>query len=183
MLLPWLQRMLFSTAIKKAGKGALNKAPLEFHAPNMFVSLIAVCGINGLNFMIMIFHMDGVILPLISAGSVTAVTAFFLLRGFFCPHTHRERVVLLAALVVFFGLFVTCLFVLDIWWLALVAKLILEVTLCSAVMLVELRRVSSVQSKAVGAFMRKLKISQGSWIGKKLIKLSDSERVASDAAE
>ena len=160
----------------------MSKAPLEFHAPNMFVTLLSVCGINGLNFLIMIFYMDSVVLPLISAGSVTAVTAFFLLRGFFCPHTRRERTVLLVALLVFFGLFVVCLLVIDIWWLALASKLILEVMLCSAVMLVEMRRVSNVQSKAVGAFMKKLNISQGSWFGKRLKKLSGAEN-ATDAIE
>ena len=183
LIIPWVQYMLFSTAVKKAGRGLLSKTPLGIDATNLLVTGLTVCSVNGLNFLIMLFYTDSQILPLISAGSVTAVTAFFLLKGFYCPRTQRERSILLAALLIFFGLFVFCLFILDVWWLALTAKLTLEVVLCFAVMQTELRRARIIQSKAVCAIMQKLKISRGGLLGKRLLKLSDTAAVVEDTAE
>ena len=180
VILPWLPRYVFSSLVKKASKGALKKAPLRFQTPNFLVSIIAVCGINGLNFVVMLFLTDSKMLWLISAGSVTVVTAFFLLRGFFCSHTMKERATLLSALVLFFGLFVVCLFVWDIVWLALVAKLTLEVILCFAVMLVELRKLNRTQSRVVEAIMKKLRISPDKPVGKGILKFFGSKRAPAE---
>jgi len=164
--LPWLRRFMFSSVVKKAGRGVLFKAPLKFHVPNLLVTGITVCIINVINFLITLWYTDGFMLSLLSAGGVTAVTAFFLLRGIFCPHTKRERIVLLLVLLAFFGLFVVFLVVFEIAWLALVLKLMLEVIFCSAVMLVEMRRMNYAQSKAIDVAMRKLRISPDRPIGK-----------------
>jgi len=183
LIIPWLPRYLFSSLVKKAGKGALKKSPLSFASPNFLVSIIAVCGINGLNFVVMLFLTDSKMLWLISAGSVTVVTAFFLFRGFFCSHTRRERVILLAALLVFFGLFIVCLFVLDIVWLALVAKLTLEVILCFAVMLAELRKLNQTQSKVVEVIMKKLRISPDKLLGRGILRFFGSKREPEELPE
>ena len=168
--LPWLRGFFFRSAVKKAGKGVLKKAPLSFHAPNLIVTFISVCFINGINFMITLWLSDGVVMSLISTGSVTVVTAFFLLRGFFCPHTRRERVVLLLILLFCFGLFVLFRVVFDISWLALVTKLTLEVILCFSVMLSELRRLNQAQGKAVEIAIKTLKTSPEGFLGKTLIR-------------
>jgi len=166
ILLPWLRRYLFNSLVKKAGRGALNKAPLNFHAPNLIVTGISVFVINGMNFALTLWFAEGVLLSLISAGLVTVVTAFFLLRGFFCPHTRRERIVLLIVLLIVFALFVIFRVVIDIPWIALVIKLSLEVIFCFAVMLSELRRLNAAQSKAVNITTRALGISPDGFFGK-----------------
>jgi len=166
LLIPGMQKALFGSLVKKAGKGVLKTTPLRFHAPNLLVTAITVCGINGLNFIFMIFLTDSKLLSLISAFIVSSVTAFFLLRGFFYQPTKRERITLLIMLLLFFVLFVEFLFVLEIVWLALVAKFILEVILCFAVMLAEVRRLSQTQSRAVSAVMRKLKIAPEKAVGR-----------------
>jgi len=168
--LPWLQRFLFNSAVKKASSGALKKTPLSFYAPNLIATAICVCLINGVHFAITLWFTDGVAVSLISAGSVTLVTAFFLLRGFFCEHTKRERTILFIVLIVFFGLFVLFRVYIDIPWLALVVKLTLEVIFCFAVMLSELRRLNHAQTKAVEATMRKLRISPEGFIGKMIVR-------------
>jgi len=180
LLIPWVGRFLFGSVVKKAGKGVLNKAPLDFHAPNLLVTGITVLAINGLNFFVMLFLTDSKWLSLISAGSVTAVTAFFLLRGFFCEHTRRERIALLAALLVFFAMFVVFLFVIEIVWLALVAKLTLEVILCFAVMLAEINRVNRTQAKVVLGIMRKLRISPRKPVGKFILWIGGYPRIAQE---
>ena len=169
--LPWLQRFLFNTAVKRASRGALKKAPVNFYAPNLIVALISVLVINGINFSITLWFTDSVAVSLISAGSVTLVTAFFLLRGFFCEHTKRERVILLIVLAISFGLFVLFRVVIEIPWLALVIKLTLEVIFCFAVMLSELNRLNTAQSKAIDVIMKKLRISPDKFIGKMIIRL------------
>jgi len=169
--LPWLRRLLFSSVVKQAGSGALKKAPLGFHAPNLIVTFFSIIVINGINFVITLWFSDDILVSLISTGSVTAVTAFFLLRGFFCPHTKKERVILLSVLLVFFGLFVFFRVVIDIPWLALVLKLTLEVIFCFAVMLSELHRLNKAQGKAIDAAMRTFKISPEGFIGKWIIKV------------
>ena len=170
LVMPWLRRFVFNHIVKRAGKGALNKAPLSFHAPNLIVTGISVCVINGINFFITLWFTDSAAISLISAGSVTAVTAFFLLRGFFCPHTKRERVVLLFILLLCFGMFVLFRVVFDISWLALVTKLTLEVILCFSVMLSELRRLNQAQGKAVEIAIKTLKTSPEGFLGKTLIR-------------
>jgi len=181
--LPWLRRWLFGHFVKKAGKGVLNKAPLKFYAPNLLVTAITVCVINAINFLVTLWYADGVMISLLSAGGVTAVTAFFLLRGIFCSHTQRERIVLLLALLAFFGLFVVFLVVIEIAWLALVLKLLLEVIFCSAVMLVELRLMNQAQSKAVDVAMKKLRISPDGRIGKLIIRFVTPKETASQDCE
>jgi len=169
LIVPWLGMFAFGSLVKKAGKGVLEKAPLDLQAPNLLATGITVTLINVLHFVIMLFLTDSKLLSLISAGCVTAVTAFFLLRGFFCEHTRRERIALLSALLVFFALFVFFLFVVDIVWLALVAKLTLEVILCFAVMLAELNALNRTQSKMVRAIMRKFGISPDKAVGKAIL--------------
>jgi len=166
LAIPWLRRWLFGRVVKTAGKGALKKAPLGFHAPNLIVTGISICVINGINLLVSLLYSDGIMISLISAGSVTAVTAFFLLRGVFCPHTKRERIVLLSVLIVFFLLFLVFLLIVEVPWLAFVFKLTLEVIFCSAVMLVELNRLNRAQSRAVDAAMKALKVSRDGRIGK-----------------
>ena len=180
LFIPWVGNLLFGSVVKKAGKGVLNKAPLDFYAPNLLVTGITVLAINGLNLFVMLFLTDSKWLSLISAGSVTAVTAFFLLRGFFREHTRRERTALLAALLVFFVLFVVFLFIIDIVWLALVAKLTLEVILCFAVMLAEINRMNRTQAKVVVAIMRKLRISPRKPIGKFILWIGGYPRIAQE---
>jgi len=168
-IVPWLGQFAFGSIVKKAGKGVLEKAPLHLQAPNLLATWITVGLVNGLHLVIMLFLTDSKLLSLISAGCVTAVTAFFLLRGFFYEHTRRERIALLSALLVFFGLFVFFLFVVEIVWLALVAKLTLEVILCFAVMLSELNTLNRTQSKMVHAIMRKFGISPDKAVGKAIL--------------
>ena len=170
LFLPWLRGFFFKFFIKRAGRRALRTAPLSFHVPNLIVTIISVCVINGINFIITLWLSDGLVLSLISTGSVTVITAFFLLRGFFCPHTRRERIVLLILLLVIFGLFVVFKVVVGISWLALVLKLALEVIFCFAVMLSELRRLNHAQGKAIDVVMKSLKISPDKFIGKNIIR-------------
>jgi len=180
LFIPWVGRFLFGSMVKKAGKGVLKKAPLGFYSPNLLVTGVSVLAINGLNFFVMLFLTDSKWLSLISAASVTAVTAFFLLRGFFCEHTRRERTALLIALLVFFGLFVFFLFYLDIVWLALVAKLTLEVILCFAVMLAEINRMNRTQAKVVVTIMRKLRISPRKPVGRFVLWIGGYPRIKND---
>jgi len=168
--LPWLQRFIFNSVVKKASKGALKKTPLSFYAPNIIASLICVLLVNGVHFTVTLWFTDGVAVSLISAGSVTLITAFFLLRGFFCEHTKRERIILLCVLFVFFGLFVVFQVVVKITWLALVIKLTLEVIFCFAVMLSELNQLDRAQSKVIMTAMKKLRISPDKFIGKMILK-------------
>ena len=188
LFLPWLRGFVFKFFVKRAGRTALKKAPLSFHAPNLIVTFISVCVINGINFLITLWLSDGLVLSLISTGSVTAVTAFFLLRGFFCPHTKRERVVLLILLLVIFSLFVLFRVLVGNSWLALVLKLALEVIFCFAVMLSELRRLNRAQGKAVNVVMKSLRISPEKFIGKTItrffapkINVVENESTGSDA--
>jgi len=188
LVLPWLRGFVLKFFIKKAGKTALKKAPLSFYAPNLIVAFISVCVINGVNFIITLWLSDGLIFSLISTGSVTVITAFFLLHGFFCPHTRRERVVLLILLLVIFGLFILFRVVIGITWLALVLKLALEVIFAFAVMLSELRRLNRAQGKAVDVVMKSLRISPDKFIGKTIlrffapkVKIADEERIEPEA--
>lgn len=177
LIVPGLGKFAFGSVVKKAGTGVLNKAPLDLHAPNLLVSTISVLAINGLNFFVMLFLTDSNLLSMISAGSVTVVTAFFLLRGFFSPRTKRERITLLIALIVFFGLFVFFLLVAKIVWLALVAKLTLEVILCFAVMSAELNRLNKTQAKVFLTIMRKLRISPRKPLGKLILWIGGFPRI------
>ena len=170
LVLPWLRRFIFNHLIKRASRGALKKAPLSFHVPNLIVAGIAFCVINGINFFITLWFTDSVAVSLISAGSVTAVTAFFLLRGFFCPHTRRERTVLLMILLVFFGLFCFFRVVIDIPWIALVTKLTMEVIFCFAVMMSEVNRLNKAQGIAINVTLRTLRISPEGFIGRMILK-------------
>jgi len=180
--LPWLQRFLFNTAVKRASRGALKKTPLNFYAPNLIVALFSVLVINGIHFSITLWFTDSVAVSLISAGSVTLVTAFFLLRGFFCDHTKRERVILLILLIISFGMFVFFRVVIDIPWLALVIKLTMEVIFCFAVMLSELNRLNTAQSKAIDVIMKKLRISPDKFIGKMIIRFFVPKNTLDDSA-
>ena len=166
LALPWLRGYVFRFTVKRTGRQALKVAPLSFHAPNLIVTIISVCVINGINFLVTLWLSDDIKLSLITTGCVTVVTAFFLLRGFFCPHTRRERAVLLVLLIVIFGLFVLFRAVIGITWLALILKLILEVIFCFAVMLSELRRLNRAQGKAVDVVMKSLKIKPDGFAGK-----------------
>ena len=171
--LPWSQRFLFGSAVKKVSKGALNSSPLNFSQPNLLLVGLSVVGLNGLHFLMILLYTDEKVVPLISAVVVTGVTAFFLLRGILCPHTRRERVVLLVVLGVFFGIFLLCFLVLNLAWLAFVSNLVLEVVLCFAVMLAELHRLNKIQTKAANSLMRRLGVKPESRIGKLLFKFGE----------
>ena len=55
-IIPWIRQLLFGSAIKSAGKGALKKSPFNFHAPNLFVTALVICGVNAINFLVMLFQ-------------------------------------------------------------------------------------------------------------------------------
>ena len=184
LFLPWLRGYFIRFFIKRAGRSALKKAPLSFHMPNLIVTFISVCVINGINFIITLWLSDGMIFSLISTGCVTVITAFFILRGFFCPHTRRERVVLLILLLVVFGLFVLFRVVIGITWLALVLKLALEVIFAFAVMLSELRRLNQAQGKAVEVVMKSFKISPEKIIGRTITRFfAPKTKIADDESK
>ena len=166
----WVMRLLYGTAVKSAGKGALKKAPLELHKPNLLVTFIVICGINAANFFVMLFVSDRVAPVIISSGIVTAVTAFFALRGVRSRGAVRERIALCAGLTAFFGVFLFCVLVIDWWWLAWVAKLTLEVLLCYAIMLTRKTKADAAQSKAVNGIIKALRIPPDGKIAKAILR-------------
>lgn len=166
VVLPWLERYLFNTAVKQVSQKTLDSTSLNFEKPNLLLVFISVLFLNGLNFIIAHLYTNGKIVPVISTIIVSAVTAFFLLRGFFSPRSKRERRVLLVIMLFFLSLYLVCYTVYDIKWLALISKLVLEVVLCWAVMLSELHRLNKAQSLVVDKIMSALKIDPEKRVGK-----------------
>ena len=155
---PWLSQVLFGTAVKKAEKRALKRSPFNFHAPNLLLSILVILCVNIANFLVMFFVREHISPVLVSAGIVTIVTGFFILWGIRDGKDTRERRVLFLILAVFFGLFVFCVVVIDWWWMALIAKLTLEVLLCYAIMLTNKRRIDNAQSRMVTSIIKLLRL-------------------------
>jgi len=176
-----IRQLFFGSAVKTTGKKALHKSPFSFNAPNLLVSVVVISVINILNFIVMFFLKDNFLAAVISSVAVTLVTAFFVVRGVPRRHALRERFALLALLLAFLGVFLVCVFIIDWWWLALVAKLTLEVLLCYAIMLSGKNKADSAQSKVVGFILKTLRISPEGRIGKWLVVGDEGKR--SEACE
>jgi hypothetical protein len=168
LFFPWIRRTLFGTAVKSAGKGALKKTPLNFGAPNLLVSALAVCVVNAVKFAVMSIWRDSASPALVSAGIVTIVTALFAIQGARGKNIVRECIALFAMLAVFFGIFVFFIFIVDWWFLAFVAKLTLELLLCYAIMLSRKEKADAAQSKLVAGISKLLKITPDGRLAKLL---------------
>ena len=175
---PWIRQFLFGTAVKKAGRGVLGKTPFEFHAPNLLVTGLVICGLNAIGFMVMLFFKGRTAPALVSSGIVTLVTAYFIIQGIGSKRAVKEHIVLSSVLVAFFGIFVFFLLVIDLWWLAFIAKLTLEVLLCYAIMLTRNSKADDIQSKAISYIAKTLKISPDGRTAKLLSKLDSNEQEA-----
>ena len=165
---PWIRQLLFGSVIKKAGRGALLKSPLRFNTPNILVTGAVICGVNTMNFLVMYFMRDHVIPAIVTVGIVSMLTTYFALRGFRSKHAKKERIALFSILMAFFGVFMFCVLVIDLWWIALAAKLTLEVLLCYSIMLTNKQTADAAQSKAVSFVSEKLKIPPDSRLAKLL---------------
>ena len=169
---PWLQRFLFERIIVMTSEKTLKKLPLKFYQPNILLIVLFVVGINVLKFLIMWFFTEDKIFQLIYVSSVSIVTIFFLFKDFSHSNTKRERIAFFVLLLVLFFLFVVFLFGFNVWWLAFIVKVTIEVVFCAAVMLVELNILNRTQEKIISSMMRVLKISPDSRIGKLILRLS-----------
>ena len=152
---PLVRHLLFGAAVKSAGKGALRKSPFRAYKPNLLVSGIVIGGINAINLAVMIIFNRKTSPAIISAGAVTIVTAFFVLRGIRSKSVLRERLILFAVYVVFLVVFACCIMLAEWWWLAWIAKFALELLLCYAIMITRKSKADAAQSRIV-AFVSKL---------------------------
>jgi len=166
--LPWLRTALFGTTIKRAGRGALKKSLFHTYAPNLLVSTLVITGLNIVNLLIMLIFRERFSPAFISAGIVTIVTAYFVIRGVRSNHATKERVILFIILAAFFGIYVCCIVIIDWWWLAWIAKLTLELLLCYAIMLSNKDKVDATQSRIVAYVSKLFRISPDGRIAKLL---------------
>ncbi|MCL2740730.1 MAG: hypothetical protein FWE70_01285 [Oscillospiraceae bacterium] len=169
---PWLRQMAFDSAVKSAGKGALKRTPLNFRKPNMLVTAAAVATLNAANFIVMLILKGRAAPALISSGIVTLLTAFFILSGIRKGSARKERVALLITLAFFFAVFALFVAAADLWWVAWMAKLILEVLLCYSIMLTKKgREADKVQSRALAFVIRRLRLRPEGRLARLLMRL------------
>jgi hypothetical protein len=153
-IVPWFQRFVFGRVVRTAGRGALNVAPLSFHAPNLLVSLATVGAANAVNFLVLLIFRGSNVAALISTGLVVLGSAVIITHDIFNKHSlsqciNRECLTLFAALAGFYGVFAFGILVGNLWWLAFGAKLILEVILCYSLMLTKRERFEHLQHKLI----------------------------------